>query len=77
MPDSRVIVPIAGVAVAMVFAFLAFLPAQTQTSNAQQVRLMPSIALTGSIDDALGVFICNNHDVGSGDAKLDFDYVHL
>ncbi|KAF7976823.1 hypothetical protein HWV62_5504 [Athelia sp. TMB] len=39
VPDSRVIVPIAGVAVAMVFAFLAFLPAQAQTSNAQQVFL--------------------------------------
>ncbi|KAF7980742.1 hypothetical protein HWV62_36765 [Athelia sp. TMB] len=38
VPDSRVIVPIAGVAVAMVFAFLAFLPAQAQTSNAQQVQ---------------------------------------
>lgn len=71
--ETRLVVPIAGVVVAMIFAFLAYLPAQA--SNAQQVRLSHSNALRKqwpSADCHLGVFICNHNDISSCDAELDF-----
>lgn len=78
--ETRVIVPIAGVIVAMLFAFLAFLPAQSLTSNAQKVLLLvvfPEDIDIKLADLYLGVFICDNHDIGSCDAELDFCYGHI